>query len=413
MSSSRPPEAAWSTAQRDAFTLDPVDLIALDEAADARARQAELVAAGADGPGRPPRTRLVVIGDRTGHLSFAAADRFRLHEVRVFTDGVDAERRMDELAAARAADTTQPRVAVRRFGLEPALVQGATLIVGRLPKYHAELEALTALAASHADERVRVVLGGRVKHMSRGLNEVLAMGFAEVRASLGRQKSRALHAAAPRRDHVIEPFPRWSRIDELGLEVAAHGGTFAGGSLDIGTRALLDVLEHALQMSGLGDDHVGIGVDLGCGTGLLAVALARARPRMRVIATDRSWAACASARATLERVGLDARVTVMRDDAASSIEAASTDLVLLNPPFHEGTELDDTAAEPLFAAAARILKPGGSLVTVFNAHLPHRTALRRIVGPTEQLSRTRKFVVTRSVVADRAASSRPRGRARA
>lgn len=374
--------AAWSTAQQGAVGLDPVDLLALDEAADAHA--------GAT------RTKLVVVGDLTGHLTFAAAERFGAGDVRVFQDGIDAEHRLELLGAERAADTSLALTGVRRFGLEPGLVEGATIVFGRLPKHHDELEELVALMAEHADDDVRFVGAGRVKHMSRGLNDVLEHGFATVRASLGRQKSRALHAWGPKRSHTIAPYPRWSRIDDLDVEVAAHGGAFAGASLDIGTRALLDVLDEALARSGIDDNHEGTAVDLGCGTGLLAVALARARPRMRVVATDRSWAACASARATVERAGLADRVTVVRDDAASKIGAASADLVLLNPPFHDGASIDDTAAEPLFAAAARILRPGASLVTVFNAHLPHRTALRRIVGPTEQVARTPKFAVLRS-----------------
>lgn len=368
--------------------LDPVDRLALDEAADALAGDAPADAA--------TRIRLVVVGDLTGALTIEAARRFGVDEVRVFVDGVDAERRVTTRATEQAHDPERGGLAVRCLGLEPALVEGATLVVGRLPKHHAELEELVGLLATHADDRVHAVLAGRIKHMSRGLNDALALGFDHVRASLGRQKSRALHARSPRRDHAIRPFPRWARLADLDVDVAAHGGAFAGATLDIGTRALLDVLEPALESAGVAPDAEGRAVDLGCGTGLLATALARSRPRMRVTATDRSWAACASARETADRAGLAERIEVVRDDAAASIGDASVDLVLLNPPFHDGTTVDDVAAEPLFRAAARILRPGGTLLTVFNAHLPHRTALRRIVGPTEQVARTAKFIVTRS-----------------
>lgn len=374
-----------ATDPHDAPDLEPVDRLALDEAAEV------------SGPGGRGHLRLVVIGDDRGALTCAAAQRFGVGTVRVFTDGVDAERRLYERLAARAAEGAVP-LEVVRTGLEPALVADATLVLGRLPKHHAELEELTGLLATHAADDVRVVLAGRVKHMSRGLNDALALGFRDVRASLGRQKSRALHASAPRRDHAITPFPRWARLDDVGLEVAAHGGAFAGASLDIGTRTLLEVCERALDDAGFPCDAKGRAVDLGCGTGLLAASLATARPRMHVTATDRSWAACASASATVERAGLSERVTVLRDDAAATIADASVDLVLLNPPFHDGTTVDDAAATPLFRAAARILRPGGTLLTVFNAHLPHRTTLRRTVGPTVQVARTAKFIVTRSTV---------------
>lgn len=366
--------------------LDPVDRLALDEAADALATA----------PTGSPLD-LVVVGDRTGALTLAAARRFGVTSVRAFTDGIDAERLGDKLASA-----APPCVRIGRHGLAPALVAGATLIVARLPKHLAELEELTALAATHAADGVRFVGAGRVKHLTRGMNDVLARGFTDVRGSLGRQKSRALHAAGPRRDHAIAPFPRWAAVPELGIDVAAHGGAFAGASLDIGARALIDALPGALDAAGSAPDAGGLAVDLGCGTGLLAIAIARARPRMRVIATDRSWAACASARATIERAGLAHRVEVVRDDAAASLSTGAADLVACNPPFHDGHGIDDDAALPLVRAAVRILRPGAPLVTVFNAHLPHRTTLRRVVGPTWQLARTPKFVVTLSTVAERA-----------
>jgi 16S rRNA (guanine1207-N2)-methyltransferase len=51
-------------------------------------------------------------------------------------------------------------------------------------------------------------------------------------------------------------------------------------------------------------------------------------------------------------------------------------------------------ANELFRAARRVLRPGGTLVTVFNSHLRHREHLERIVGRTRQLARTNKFTVT-------------------
>jgi 16S rRNA (guanine1207-N2)-methyltransferase len=136
-------------------------------------------------------------------------------------------------------------------------------------------------------------------------------------------------------------------------------------------------------------------VDLGCGTGILAATYALTRPGAEVIATDRSAAAVASARATMTANGID--TTVTHDDACSEIPDQSADLILLNPPFHLGASIHTDAAVRLFEAAARILKPGGELLTVYNSHLAHKRALTTIVGPTEQLRRTPKFTVTRSI----------------
>jgi 16S rRNA (guanine1207-N2)-methyltransferase len=81
--------------------------------------------------------------------------------------------------------------------------------------------------------------------------------------------------------------------------------------------------------------------------------------------------------------GVADRVRVTRDDAASTVADASVDLVVCNPPFHLGAAVVTGAADRLFAAAGRVLRPGGELWSVYNNRLPHRAALRRLVGPTQ------------------------------
>jgi 16S rRNA (guanine1207-N2)-methyltransferase len=219
------------------------------------------------------------------------------------------------------------------------------------------------------------------------MNDVLAEGFAAVHATLARQKSRLLVARGPR--PVQRTFPVCREHADLGLTVCAHGAAFAGAKVDRGTRALLGVLPGAVP-------DATTAVDLGCGTGVLAVALAMARPGLSVIGVDESAAAVASAAATVAANGLTERVRVVRDDAAASIPDGSVDLVVCNPPFHHGVAVSETFAERLFAGAARVLRPGGELWCVYNSHLPHREALRRIVGPTRQITRDPTFTITAS-----------------
>jgi 16S rRNA (guanine1207-N2)-methyltransferase len=116
-----------------------------------------------------------------------------------------------------------------------------------------------------------------------------------------------------------------------------------------------------------------------------------------VLASDQSAAAVASAAATAAANGLADRVRVIRDDAAGSLPDRSVDLVLCNPPFHLGAAVVTTAADRLFAAAARVLRPGGQLWTVYNGGLRYKPVLSRIVGPTRVVDAGSKFTVTASV----------------
>ena len=169
--------------------------------------------------------------------------------------------------------------------------------------------------------------------------------------------------------------------------MCAHGAAFAGTRIDVGTRLLLGVLDGAAPAATTA-------VDLGCGTGILATVLAARRPALQVVATDDSATAVASAAATAEANGVADRVTAVQDDAAGSLADASVDLVVLNPPFHVGASVHTGVAHKLFDAAARVLRPGGELWTVWNSHLQYRPALERTVGPTRQVTRDPKFTVT-------------------
>ncbi len=345
---------------------DAADALLLDEAATSLAESS---------PGS-----VAVIGDDFGALTLGALERGAA-DVRVHQDPLTGERALD--ANARTAGAT----GFRHLPLTAELVRGASLVLLRLPRSLAALDEIAALIAAQADPTVVVVAGGRIKHMTLGMNEVLARRFARVDVSLARQKSRLLIARTPLPTAADAVPPRRRFHAELGLWAVATGGVFADASIDVGTRALLESLDQVPPFER--------GIDLGCGTGLLAAALARSQPGARVLASDRSAAAVASAGLTMEANGIDT-VRVTRDDALSAETDASADLILLNPPFHTGAVVHSGLADKLFAASARVLRPGGELWTVWNSHLGYRAALERTVGPTTQVTRTPKFTVTRS-----------------
>ncbi|CAG7844401.1 Ribosomal RNA large subunit methyltransferase G [Pseudoclavibacter triregionum] len=388
-------ELESDTAERPAVP-DHVDARILDEAA-------ELLAGTA--PERLPSAPVVaVVGDVDGSLALGAAERLAPSAIRRHADALDAERLADVALASAGVEASV-------HGLEPALVAGADLVLARMPKSHEELRAIAELAAAHASPSVALVIGGREKHLHRSQNDVLGERFGSVRASLGKRKARALvasrpeaSAATPHDDPAAAPRPRRARVVEpelgLDLEVVALGSAFAGPRLDLGTRALLRALVTAIDEADALELQLSAGariLDLGCGTGILAAAAAVRWPDAEVLASDRSWAAVESARATMAANGLEGRVRVERDVAAGSVPPRSVDLILCNPPFHEGYEVSESFAAPIFEGAGRALKPGGVMVTVFNSHLPHRSSLARLVGPTRQLARDPKFTVTLSL----------------
>ncbi len=333
---------------------------------------------------------IVVIGDGYGALTLAAlADGAK--GVRVHQDAVTGERALAanaarlELPGPLSGEETLP-AGFRSMPLSAELVDGARVVLLRLPRSLDALRDIAGLIAAHAAADVVVYAGGRVKHMSTAMNEVLRRFFDRLDITHARQKSRVLVARGPH--DGVDPVPATATVD--GLRVCAFGGAFAGARIDIGTRLLLAHLP-ADPPGGTAEDPL---IDLACGTGVVAAHLALRHPDAHVYASDQSAAAVASALATAAANGVGDRVRVVRDDALSSLADASASFIALNPPFHTGAAVSDRVAPRLFADAARVLRSGGELWCVWNSPLGYRGQLERIVGPTRQVARNAKFTVT-------------------
>ncbi|MCD7100847.1 methyltransferase [Pseudoclavibacter sp. 13-3] len=385
----------WPDVEADNLQAsDATDRLLLAEAA-------EQIAASAPG-------EVLVIGDTHGALTLGAR-MLGASDVRVWTDALVAEHAIQ--ANAKRLELTD---GWRTIALDPDEFAGARIVLMQLPRSLDQLQLLVDLIAAHPADGIQVYSGGRVKHMSLHMNDVLRSRFAQVHASLAHQKSRLLLAREPlgfassHEDAARVPASE-AQIDPgdgiAPISVCAVPGAFAGASLDIGTRALLPFLSQAAHetvqeatQEATRESAAPVAVDLGCGTGIIATVLARADSRLRVIATDQLSSAVASAALTAAANGLTDRIEVRRDVLLHEMADDCVDLVACNPPFHVGAAVHTGAALEMFAEAARVLRPGGRLLTVFNSHLHYAPELQRIVGPTRQLDRNRKFTVTESLV---------------
>lgn len=327
---------------------DPVDRLLLDELGDL------------------PSGRIAVIGDDRGDLAAAVADRAQ-GEVVAHSDSIVSERRVAAAGVDAVPDLT-------------TALTGAELVVLRLPTSLDALDEIARTAAIIGAPAVRIAAGARVKHMTTSMNAVLGASFEQVSASLGRQKSRVLHACG--RKSVEQKWPRSRHHDDLDLTVHAHGAAFAGTKVDAGTALLIG------QLPQLADTD-GTVVDLGCGTGILAALLRRRFGD--VVASDVSAAAVASTRLTTQGA-----IDVRRCEGLTDFADASVAAIVSNPPFHIGAAKDSTPTLEMIADAGRVLAPGGEMMLVYNAHLPYLPRLRDL-GPTEILVRDRHYLVTRTV----------------
>lgn len=325
--------------------------------------------------------QVLILNDRFGALSCALA----AHRPVMQSDSYLSAWSTRENLAANAID---PQSVTAIDSLTPHVVD-YDLVLVRVTKTLALLEDELIRLRPHLKPGTRVIGAGMVKQIHRSTLELFERIIGPTHTSLARKKARLIHATLdPSKPALISPYPMRYRLEGDDLELVNHANVFSRERLDIGTRLFL---QHIPADPGLRDM-----VDLGCGNGVVGTLAARANPGASIHFLDESVMAVASARATYQGSGLANPARFILGDALGGMEAGSADLILCNPPFHQGQVVGDEVAWRMFSQSRRVLRPGGELRIVGNRHLGYHIKLKRLFGNVEQLAANRKFVVLMS-----------------
>lgn len=172
----------------------------------------------------------------------------------------------------------------------------------------------------------------------------------------------------PRRRH--ERALRVRLTDDSHLNLMTRPGVFGYGKLDLGARALIEVMEiHDGQAV----------VELGCGTAATGIAAAKAGGGMLTL-VDSNARACALAELNAQANGLTKYRVVLSADGRE-LPAKSADVVLANPPYYGNT----TIAARFVRSALETLRPGGRLYVV-TKQLELEAVVTEAFGPPVMLS---------------------------
>lgn len=278
--------------------------------------------------------------------------------------------------------------------LERVFDSGVERVIIAAPKSRAGLREYLTRVAELGSATAEVIVAGRDKHLPHGLRQDLEQACESVDMSPGAHKSRLFVGRISAAGRGWE-FPQVATrsAGAHSFEVFAHGMCFGATAVDAGSQLLYDaVVARAGQYV---PDAVNATVlDLGCGNGWLLTGLALTLGAGRAVATDVSRAAATSAALTLEAARVcGTRVRVHVGDAGAGLESAHADLVVLNPPFHDGSAVTTQAAHRMIDSAYRLVKPGGWGIVVFNSHLRYRGHINHVFGNSEQIGRNRRFTV--------------------
>ncbi|WP_339615560.1 methyltransferase [uncultured Gilvimarinus sp.] len=166
-------------------------------------------------------------------------------------------------------------------------------------------------------------------------------------------------------------------------------GQFGWQKIDAGSAFLLSTLAQQNMPS---NEPLTV-LDLGCGYGYLSCRAAQTlfnTPQTAFTLTDNNAAALRSAHYNCEQLGLDA--TVVPSDAGTEI-AQRFDVILCNPPFHQGFNVSDDLTERFIASAGEHLQPGGQAYFVVNAFIGAEQKAKAHFAECRALANNRQFKV--------------------
>ncbi|MBB3442439.1 class I SAM-dependent methyltransferase [Rhizobium sp. BK379] len=165
----------------------------------------------------------------------------------------------------------------------------------------------------------------------------------------------------------------------------ASPGMFSHDRLDAGSQLLA---------SRLPTDFTGDVADFGAGWGYLSVELTEKSPNLaRLDLYEANYEALEAAKANLAENCPDAPVRFFWHDLAGEQVRDKYDLVIMNPPFHEGHAAEPSLGQAMIKTAASSLRGGGRLMLVANRGLPYEPVLAEHFKDSGETCRNARFKV--------------------
>ena len=255
----------------------------------------------------------------------------------------------------------------------------------RVPKSVALFQEQIALLAPKLREDSVVFVGGMDKHLPPQTRTLLEQ-IGRVDTLHGKKKARVFRVTPD------PSLPAPALPAEIALKVPGHGLTLTGGpnvfareTLDPGASFFLSVFGKLPEARRI--------ADLGCGNGVLGLVAKKLHPDAELHFFDESYQAIASAKANAARNSLSDNAEFHLADGLPEDDSEPFDLILCNPPFHQGHAIGDQLAWQMITQSKKHLRPGGTLWVVGNRHRNYHLTLKRVFGNCQQLASNPQFVV--------------------
>ncbi len=256
----------------------------------------------------------------------------------------------------------------------------------RLPKSKDALDfALHAAAAVLPAGAVIVIFGANDEGIRSAAAHLDAVAT-DIQTLVTRRHCRVI---AGRRKHIIEghhaSLAAWRHTGVVTLlgrtrPWISYPGVFAKGTLDDGTRLLIDSLAPI-------DSDARV-LDFAAGTGIIAAAVLAQLPDAHIDVLEIDSLALEAAR---ENLSLHPNVRFISGATLADAPALRYELILSNPPIHDGVREDHSVLAALIAAAPERLTRGGELRIVVQRRVNAGALIETAFGRCDRILETGQF----------------------
>ncbi|OUR99713.1 hypothetical protein A9Q84_01430 [Halobacteriovorax marinus] len=256
------------------------------------------------------------------------------------------------------------------------------LVVLRLPKNLSFFEDMLMTLTSLLTKDAKVICTSMIKHMSKGHFDLINKYIGETTTSLAKKKARLIYANYSL-EVVKSTYPIQIEIPEWKEKLINQSNLFSREKLDIGTRFLLENIPTGEFQSIL---------DIGCANGIVGLLAKKKNPNAKIIFTDDSFMAIKSAKENYELSYSD-EAEYLWTNCYEEESFENIDLVLCNPPFHQGNTIGDFIAWQMFVDSKKKLNTDGMIRVIGNKHLAYNSKLKKLFKKVEIIKQNKKFMI--------------------
>jgi 16S rRNA (guanine1207-N2)-methyltransferase len=276
---------------------------------------------------------------------------------------------------------------INYFNSRELLPSNIQLVLMKLPKNLSYFAHQLQRLSHVLPKGVQVLISAKAKSINKTIIELITKNLGPASASLTWKKTRIITCISDGFERELPKKVSWN-VEELNLTIENLTNVFAANKLDIGARFMLDNMPKG--------EYRNI-VDLGCGNGILGLRAAQLHPNATIHFVDDSEMAVESSRINYHANQLQAKAEFHWDDCLTNLGDETPDLVLCNPPFHQGEAITDHIAWQMFLDAYRKLSTGGVLHIVGNRHLAYHVKIKRIFKNCTTIASNGKFVILQAI----------------